>query len=98
MKKLILIAVLAFSAPAFATARSTSAKTAFVKRQACPATASNKLPCTGYVIDHITSLDCGGADAPENMQWLTVAAGKAKDKWERNGPTCAHRTSGVKQP
>ena len=27
-------------------------------------------------------LECGGADAPSNMQWQTVAAGKAKDKTE----------------
>jgi len=28
----------------------------------------------------------GGADDPSNMQWQTVTAGKAKDKWERK--TC----------
>jgi hypothetical protein len=39
----------------------------------------------GYVVDHILPLGCGGADAPSNMQWQTVAEGKAKDKWERNG-------------
>jgi hypothetical protein len=26
---------------------------------------------------------CGGADAPSNMQWQTVADAKAKDKTER---------------
>lgn len=39
----------------------------------------------GYVLDHIVPLACGGADAPSNMQWQTVADGKAKDKWERKG-------------
>lgn len=39
----------------------------------------------GYVIDHITPLACGGADAPSNMQWQTIAAAKAKDKIERIG-------------
>ncbi len=39
----------------------------------------------GYVIDHIVPLACGGADDPSNMQWQTVAAGKAKDKVERRG-------------
>jgi hypothetical protein len=34
----------------------------------------------GYVIDHIVPLACGGADAPSNMQWQTVAAAKAKDR------------------
>jgi hypothetical protein len=40
--------------------------------------------CHGYVIDHIDPLECGGADAPFNMQWQTTAEGKAKDRWERN--------------
>lgn len=37
----------------------------------------------GYVVDHIVPLACGGADAVSNMQWQTIADGKAKDKWER---------------
>jgi hypothetical protein len=36
------------------------------------------------VVDHVKPLECGGADAPGNMQWQTVAAGKAKDETERN--------------
>ncbi len=36
----------------------------------------------GYVIDHVVPLCRGGADAPSNMQWQTVAAAKAKDKTE----------------
>jgi hypothetical protein len=43
----------------------------------------------GHVVDHVVPLACGGADAPSNMQWQTVAAGKAKDKTERIG--CATR-------
>src|SRR4029077_16931557 len=39
----------------------------------------------GYVIDHIRPLACGGADAPSNMQWQTIAQAKAKDKVERRG-------------
>jgi hypothetical protein len=41
--------------------------------------------CPGYVIDHIKALACGGADAPRNMQWQSIAAGKEKDGWERIG-------------
>ncbi len=40
--------------------------------------------CPGYVIDHVKRLECGGADDPSNMQWQTVAEGKAKDRTERN--------------
>lgn len=39
----------------------------------------------GYVIDHVVPLACGGADAPSNMRWSTIAEAKAKDKWERKG-------------
>ena len=39
----------------------------------------------GYVVDHIVPLACGGADALSNMQWQTIAEGKAKDKTERIG-------------
>ena len=39
----------------------------------------------GYVVDHIIPLACGGADAPGNMQWQTIADAKAKDKTERLG-------------
>ena len=65
--------------------RSQSAKIEFKAQHPCPATGATKGPCKGYVIDHINPLACGGADAPDNMQWQTVADAKAKDKWERNG-------------
>jgi hypothetical protein len=39
----------------------------------------------GYVVDHIVPLACGGADAPSNMQWQTIAEARAKDKVERVG-------------
>ncbi len=39
----------------------------------------------GYVVDHVVPLACGGADAPSNMQWQSVAAARAKDRVERRG-------------
>jgi hypothetical protein len=39
----------------------------------------------GYVVDHVVPLACGGADAPSNMQWQSVAEGKTKDQTERIG-------------
>lgn len=39
----------------------------------------------GHVVDHIVPLACGGADAPNNMQWQTIAEAKAKDRVERRG-------------
>jgi hypothetical protein len=34
------------------------------------------------VVDHIMPLCAGGADAPENMMFMTVAEGKKKDRVE----------------
>ena len=77
--------------------RSEAAKNHFKAVHPCPANGHNYGPCPGYVIDHITALACGGADAPENMQWQSEAEGKAKDKWERQGCTVApaHRSAPV---
>ena len=59
--------------------RSATAKRAFERQTGYP----HGRP--GYVVDHIRPLACGGADAPSNMQWQTVAEAKAKDKVERIG-------------
>lgn len=56
-----------------------------MNQQACPATGLHRLPCKGWVIDHVKPLACGGEDAPTNMQWQTREDAKAKDKWERIG-------------
>ena len=63
--------------------RSSTARDAFKRQQPCPSTGRPSGSCAGYVIDHIKPLECGGADDPANMQWQTVAEGKAKDKTER---------------
>lgn len=65
--------------------RSHSAKAAFARQHPCPSTGKPIPHCPGYVIDHIDPLECGGPDAPSNMQWQTIADGKAKDRWERDG-------------
>ena len=64
--------------------RSSSAKHSFERQHPCPSTGRTNGRCPGYVVDHVNPLECGGADAPSNMQWQIVAAGKAKDKTERN--------------
>jgi hypothetical protein len=63
---------------------STTAKNNFKREHPCPSNGRSSGSCPGYVIDHINPLECGGADAPFNMQWQTIADGKAKDKTERN--------------
>jgi hypothetical protein len=63
--------------------RSAAAKNAFKREHPCPSNGHTSGSCPGYVIDHVKPLECGGADAPFNMQWQTVAEGKAKDRTER---------------
>lgn len=63
--------------------RSETAKNKFKREHPCPSNGHTSGSCPGYVIDHVQPLECGGADAPSNMQWQTVAEGKAKDKTER---------------
>jgi hypothetical protein len=73
------------AAPGTGTApRSTAARHAFQAQQPCPSTAGRTGACPGYVVDHVEPLACGGIDAPENMQWQSVAEAKAKDRWERS--------------
>ena len=59
----------------------------FKKLHPCPGTGKIQRSCPGYVVDHIIALECKGLDAPSNMQWQTIADGKAKDKIERIGCT-----------
>jgi hypothetical protein len=63
-------------------ARSEKAKDEFKKSHPCPSTGKSYGACPGYVIDHVTALKQGGADAPYNMQWQTVDQAMAKDRWE----------------
>jgi hypothetical protein len=86
MDKSILFAICILLLPISAYARehrSNAARHAFVNEHACPGTGLNKLPCHGYIIDHVVPLCAGGADDPSNMQWQTVADAKAKDRVER---------------
>lgn len=63
--------------------RSRAVTSHFKHLHPCPSTGLPKGRCSGWVIDHVEPLACGGRDAVENMQWQTVADGKAKDKIER---------------
>jgi hypothetical protein len=60
--------------------RSSAAKHSFERQNPCPSTGRTSGRCPGYVVDHVKPLECGGADAPSNMQWQTVAAGRARTR------------------
>ena len=91
--KLLTLAMILFTAVCSVTPitsyarqeRSEKAKDSFKYSHPCPSNGNKHGACPGYVIDHITALACGGADDPSNMQWQSVAEGKAKNKWERKG-------------
>ena len=57
----------------------------FQREHPCPSTGLTAGRCPGYWRDHVRPLACGGPDAVANLQWQTIAAAKAKDKWERRG-------------
>lgn len=63
--------------------RSRAARDGFMRQHPCPSTGKTSGRCPGYVVDHVHALECGGADAPSNMQWQMMAAAKAKDRTER---------------
>jgi hypothetical protein len=88
---LLALSLLSFNSDA-GVKRSWKARSEFKANHACPSTGKTKGPCPGYIIDHIEALACGGADMPYNMQWQTVEAAKAKDKWERKGCKRGMRT------
>jgi len=62
--------------------RSKASGDAFRKANPCPSTGRTSGACPGYVIDHKQALKHGGSDTPDNMQWQTIPAAKAKDKLE----------------
>lgn len=85
MKRLILLLILSLALISSVDAkqeRSQKAKDEFKYSHPCPSNGNNHGACAGYVIDHIQALACGGADAPENMQWQSIAEVKQylKDK------------------
>jgi 5-methylcytosine-specific restriction endonuclease McrA len=76
--KTILLTIALLAIAAQSAERNSSERAAFMRLNPCPSTGEYKGKCPGYQVDHIIPLKCGGADAPHNMQWLTIADHKAK--------------------
>lgn len=70
-----------------AIARDAKAVREFRRLYACPSTGLHDGACTGWSVDHVIPLACGGCDSVPNMQWLpnVIKSGKypSKDRWER---------------
>src|SRR6267143_450452 len=79
----LIVGTLAISTAGASEYRSYSVKHEFQRQHPCPSTGRPTGACPGYIKDHIVPLACGGPDAVSNMQWQTIAAAKAKDRWER---------------
>ena len=62
-----------------AYSKSSAAKTQFMRESGY----RNGRP--GYVVAYRKPLACGGADDISNLEWLTAAEAKAKDKADRKG-------------
>ena len=62
--------------------RSAAAVAEFKRQNPCPINSARRGPCPGYEVDHIEPLCAGGADTPENMQWLTRAAHRDKTRFD----------------
>lgn len=60
--------------------------TAFKRAHPCPATGLSTGACTGWAIDHVIPLACGGCDGVANLQWLPnrlKSTTTGKDRFER---------------
>jgi hypothetical protein len=62
------------------TERTARAKYQFRKANHCPATGNVVGPCPGWIADHRIPLCSGGADSPDNIQWITREAARIKDR------------------
>ena len=88
LSRIILFICCVALTPSLASAReyrSSTVKHEFQRLHPCPSTGRTTGACPGYIKDHIRALDCGGPDAVSNLQWQTVEAAKAKDRWETKG-------------
>ena len=84
--RLVLAALLVCAAADYAeTHRDPNVPREFMRLHPCPGgpdEGHTRGACHGYVRDHIVPLCKNGPDTVDNMQWMTVEAAKAKDKWE----------------
>jgi hypothetical protein len=62
--------------------RSKKVVTIFRATVPCPATGEVGKRCAGWIVDHRHALCVCGLDTVQNLQWMTAAAAKIKDRFE----------------
>lgn len=78
--------------------RSAAVRAEFRRESPCPATGRRAGPCPGWEIDHRVPLCAGGRDETRNLQWLTVAAHRAKSREDVARCRSSHPTNGRSAP
>jgi hypothetical protein len=81
----VALILLPMQADAAQAPRPTNAEILFRLANPCPATGQAQGPCTGYVVDRVIPIVCGGEEDPSNMQWQTLAEAKEKNRWDKIG-------------
>ncbi len=89
MRPLFIAALMMVCIGASAAPRSRIVLHDFQRANPCPATDARRGRCPGHEIDHIQPLCAGGADAVENLQWLTHEEHARKTK--RDVAACRRR-------
>ena len=80
MTKIWACLLVAFALCGTADARSKAPRAEFVRSVPCPEPGVTRAACPGWEVDLVVPLCAGGADRPENMQWLSVADHKSKTR------------------
>jgi hypothetical protein len=81
-RRIMLCVALAAMASASAADRSRTLRAEFQRLQPCPSTGAPRGPRSGYQVDHIEALVCGGQDELRNLQWLATGPHKEKTRVE----------------
>jgi hypothetical protein len=71
-RALIYLVIALAAIPAYARIERDRAQVrSFRVEHPCPATGRTRGACPGWHVDHVIPLCAGGADRPNNMQWIT---------------------------
>ncbi|HZE61624.1 MAG TPA: hypothetical protein VE085_13830 [Burkholderiales bacterium] len=67
------------------------ARVMYMKRHPCPANGNTRGACPGYALNYVKPLCAGGPGRPTNVQWLSQADAKRKDRLDAQECRAARR-------